>query len=231
MLAILFIGIWAIKFLQDQVVFITMVGASTFYFSSSKQSDGSAEVLKGVKYACSNHAGSIAFGSLIITVLEMLKKASEQKGENKNILVSLIHCCCSCIMELMEAINKNGYAYMAITGDSYCTSAQRGFIIWLTHFIEYQMAQLLAGWLIFTGTLFITAVNTLTFVGIYKAMGGATNLPTYAAAAFFISLFTTGLCLNQFDEAVAGILMSMAIDEELNGDFVFGPVTFHEKMD
>lgn len=227
-----FIGLWILKFLNDQVVFVTMVGASSFYFSSSRDGDGTGEVMRGIKYATWYHSGSIAFGSLIMTIINLLKESSKKRGEGReNCIVLCIRCCCHMLVDLLEALNKNAYAYMAITGDTYCDSAKRGFVLWLCHFIEYQLAMMMASWLVFTGTLFITLLNFAVYIGIYKAMdGGAVAIPQIIIV-LICSLATTSLCLNQFDECIVGIMMSMAIDEELNGDFMFGPKTFHEKID
>jgi hypothetical protein len=46
-----------------------MVSASTYYFSSNASKEGEAEVSLGFKYAYVYHAGSLAFGSLMITIV------------------------------------------------------------------------------------------------------------------------------------------------------------------
>jgi hypothetical protein len=65
--------LWLLKFIDDKVKFITMVSAATYYFSSNSEKNGSAKVCTGFSYAYTKHAGSIAFGSLIMTIITMLR--------------------------------------------------------------------------------------------------------------------------------------------------------------
>lgn len=187
--------------------------------------------MKGIKYAWGVHSGSIAFGSLVMVIINAIKKAARQNEKEGGAAARCMNLCCSCIADFLEQLNKNSYAYMAITGDTYCTSAINGFVLYLRHFIEFEMAQFMASMLVFLGTLFICLINTLIFFGISKAANDDDNDMVYKCAiAFICSLATVSLCLNQFDEAILGIMMSMAVDMELNDDYKFGPPTFHEKM-
>ena len=66
-----------------------MVSASTYYFNSHKDKEGSAEVGVGFKYAAL-HSGSIAIGAFIIAVIRFIRivfmylarKAEQQSGDN-----------------------------------------------------------------------------------------------------------------------------------------------------
>lgn len=69
-------ALWGVFFFSDQSKFISMFGAASYYFSSSPSGKhGSAQIGLGVKYACTNHVGSIATGSgvcMAITVMRMM---------------------------------------------------------------------------------------------------------------------------------------------------------------
>lgn len=71
--AFMFFGlIWLVFFIQDKTGFITMVAASNFYFTSTKDKEGHGCVMTGVKFAYFKHAGSLAFGSLVQTIVWVL---------------------------------------------------------------------------------------------------------------------------------------------------------------
>ena len=53
--------------------FIVMVSGCSYYFDSSKDKEGDADVGMGVKMAWVNHIGSIAFGSFIIALVEFIR--------------------------------------------------------------------------------------------------------------------------------------------------------------
>ena len=50
-----------------------MISASTYYFSSNKEKEGSSEVALAFKYAYMYHMGTLAFGSFIIALVEFVR--------------------------------------------------------------------------------------------------------------------------------------------------------------
>ena len=156
MLLFMCVGIvWLIFFLSDTTSFIAMVSASTYYFSSSEAGEGSASVCMGFRLAYIEHAGTIAFGSLIHTIITIIRFfveaiCDQTERASQNILTKIIVCLAAYLMRCLECciefINRDAYAYCAITGDSYCKSAWNGFILNLKHNARYTFAQLIA-WL------------------------------------------------------------------------------------
>lgn len=61
--------LWFLALQAATVRFIAMVSASTYYFSSNKDVDGSASVGKGFKFAYVHHYGSLCMGSFIIALV------------------------------------------------------------------------------------------------------------------------------------------------------------------
>lgn len=106
-----------------------------------------------MKWAHTTHTGSIAFGSLIHTILNftvvwMLEYAESMRESwnpcNRCIGICL-HLCTKCIEELVEYLNKVSYAYMAITGNNYCSSAYNGFLLNIKHLSKNYITVKLTG--------------------------------------------------------------------------------------
>jgi len=68
-LFMLFGILWILAFIKAKTSFITMMSATTYYFDSTKDRDGNADVGLGFKFAYMYHAGSLAFGSFIIALI------------------------------------------------------------------------------------------------------------------------------------------------------------------
>ena len=64
---------WICQFINAKTKFIAMVSASTYYFNSSKDKEGSSEVSLGFQYAYMYHMGTLAFGSFIIALVEFIR--------------------------------------------------------------------------------------------------------------------------------------------------------------
>jgi len=73
----LFFILWLLTLVDDISKYICMVSASTYYFSSNKEKDGSASVCTGFKFAYFKNIGSLCFGSFIITLIRLLKALLE----------------------------------------------------------------------------------------------------------------------------------------------------------
>ena len=130
---------WILEFMQAKTYFITMVAASSYYFDSHKDREGEADVSIGFKYAYMNHAGSLAFGSFIVALVQFIRavfmtlaeQAERASGENP--AVKAIVCCANCLLKCIEKIcdyiNKSAYAYMAVSGQGFCQSAWNAFLL------------------------------------------------------------------------------------------------------
>ena len=75
--------IWITSYLLDQVSFITMSCAAQYYFSSNSKQEGMANVMQSMYMSNFTHAGSVAMGAGIHTILvvfnilnEVLQKAA-----------------------------------------------------------------------------------------------------------------------------------------------------------
>ena len=138
-----------------------MVSAATFYFDSNPTKDGSASVMTGFKFAYTKNIGSLCFGSLILTIIKVLRAIVETLAESaKNDgdgAAKLIACIAVCLMRCLEGIiehlNTVAYAYMAVAGDSFCASAWNGFLLNLKHLAKFIFAIDIAGMFIFMGIM------------------------------------------------------------------------------
>jgi len=78
----------------------------------------------GVKRALWNYFGSIAFGSLIVAILEAvywtLKIVLDQATKGQNFVIKLVACCIlcciNCIKNTVEWLTEWAYCYIAVTG-------------------------------------------------------------------------------------------------------------------
>jgi len=233
-------GTWINVFLSNSVAYVASVGASSYYFSSNAQKEGSGEIALGFKWASITNMGSLAFGAFLITVIKILRSLAEQaQGNNNNnggaaaIVGCIVLCIISCIEAYVDYIDHLAIAFMSVSGDSFCTSAWNGFLINLKHCVKFYFAQDIGGFFIFMGVIFVTGINTLVFWGLTKignTSGADPLIPIISVGilSFLLTMITLGL----FDDAIRATLMCFAVDMDLNGGSPqYGPPTFHEKLE
>lgn len=236
---------WIVAFIKAKSSFITMVAATTYYFDSNSERDGVADVGLGFKFTYMYHAGSLAFGSFIIALIQFIRvifmylaqQAQKASGDNVavRIIVGCANCCLKCLEKVVDYLNKSAYAYMAVSGDSFCTSAWNGFLLNVKHTLKFGWANFLAGMFIWTGKIAITILNVFSCYMIMKYITkdiGQISSPIIPLAVVGgITYITANIFLSLFDEAVLGLMTCLAVDMDLNNEPKYGPPTFHDALD
>jgi hypothetical protein len=143
-----------------------------------------------------------------------------------------------CLQKVIEYINKAAYAYMAVSGDGFCTSAWNGFLLNLKHSLEFAWARVLAELFILTGKISLVAVNCgflwITMNFITKDMTGKDKVSSIYGPMVVVALITyvaASVFLGLFSNTVLSLMTCLAIDVDLNGEPKFGPPTFHDSLD
>jgi choline transporter-like protein 2/4/5 len=247
LLCFMFFGLlWIVNFLKAQSSFITMVSACTYYFDSNAEKDGSADVGLGIKFAFMFHAGSIAMGSFIIALIQFIRitfailaeQAQNASGDNAavKIMIKVGECCLKCIEKIVDYINTMAYGYIAVSGDSFCSSAWNGFLLNMKFGLEFAWANFIASTFILLGKVGITVLNCFSCYMIMKHIThDLDEITSTAAPLAIVALVTfaaTNIFLSLFDEAVLAMLVCLCVDKELNdGVALKGPPTFHDAFE
>lgn len=242
----MFFGLlWIVNFLKAQSSFITMVATSTYYFDSSPEKDGDADVGLGFRFAFLFHAGSLALGSFIIALVQFIRvvfavlaeQAQNASGDNAavKIMVKIGECCLKCIEKIVDYINTMAYGYMAVAGDSFCSSAWNGFLLNMKFGLEFAWANFIAAAFILLGKIGLTILNTYICFLLMKKNGDLEEVTSPAgplAIVALVSFAAANIFLGLFDEAVLAMLVCLCVDKEINGgEAQHGPPTFHDSFE
>ncbi|XP_033114814.1 choline transporter-like protein 2 [Anneissia japonica] len=161
---------WLLAFVSalDQVC---LAGAfASYYWSFSKPNDIPAfPVIKSFYRAIRYHLGSLAFGSFIIAVIQMIRVVLEYidhklKGyENAFVkfLIKCLKCCFWCLEKFMRFLNKNAYILIAVYGKNFCTSAKNAFFLLLRNIVRVAVINKITDFLLFFGVLTVTTAMSI----------------------------------------------------------------------
>ncbi|XP_028328456.1 choline transporter-like protein 5-A isoform X1 [Gouania willdenowi] len=164
---------WSCSFslaLQD----ITLSGSfSSFYWTHKKPPDvATYALLRSLHTALRFHCGSLAFGALIISVVQLLRillEFMEQKlrGVNNGLsrfLLCCLRCCFVCLEKFIRYVNRNAFIMMAIYGKNFCTSARDAFYLLMRNVLRVAVVDRLTDALLFMAKVLISAgVGSLIF--------------------------------------------------------------------
>lgn len=115
-----FVFLWVSAFISG-VFQVSVAGAiSTWYFSRDVRGyqGPSSPSLSAFGFAITKNFGSIAFGSLVLAVIEFINwalritKQSQKKNKLVVAIICLVQCLFGCIQRLVKFINRFAYIYI-----------------------------------------------------------------------------------------------------------------------
>lgn len=247
LLFMLFGLFWIVNFIQYKTGFITMVAASDYYFKSTPEEEGVADVSWAVRTTYAYHLGSIAFASLIIAIINFIQflfeaaaeKAAAASGENGAVkcIICVGRALLKCLECVADYINQCAFSFSAVSGENFCTGCYNGLLLNLKYGLEFAWSQTLAAGFVKLGKVAIVLLNTFIAYMLMKYVtmdleNEYANVITPLAVVAILSYITVDIFLGQFDEAVQALLTCLCVDRDLNGEdnIKWGPPTFHDGL-
>jgi hypothetical protein len=176
--------IWIATLIHALNEYTIIVSACTWYFSRKDIPDddgipGDSDIWKGFWWSYRYNFGSLCFGSAILTVVSIIKDAIAYIGDLvvgatagnpcTVCLMCCVDCCMDCFDRCVRFLTQNAYIYMALSGDSFCTSAVHAFLVVLKNAAKFSFVNSLAGFFMFMAKFSIAILTTLCCYGILKA--------------------------------------------------------------
>ncbi|XP_032832230.1 choline transporter-like protein 4 [Petromyzon marinus] len=151
----------------------SLAGAfGSYYWTLDKRDLPALPVTRSFMRAVRYHTGSLAFGALIITIIQMIRILLEYldhklKGSQNRFLKFLLcclKCCFWCLEKIMKFINRNAYIMVAIYGKNFCVSAKNAFKLIMRNILRTLVLDKVTDFLLLLGKLLVVGgVGILAF--------------------------------------------------------------------
>lgn len=149
--------------------------AAMWYFSPEPDNRNSnVSMCRAMTWGLWYHCGSIAFGSLIIAIIELIRiifefcdRQYQQLDANsvvRKVVSCCIRCCLACLDCCLKYLTDNAYIQVAISSESFCPAAFKAFFLILRHADRF-MSMAMVDWIMIMlgkGTI-ISASGAATF--------------------------------------------------------------------
>jgi hypothetical protein len=231
---LLFTLFWTSNFIVSVGDLIVAMSVSRWYFSKEKRRIGSSVVLGSTFNTLFYHVGTLAYGSLLIALVQLVRVLLERirraiKKANSKIANSVICCCqcCFCVLEsCLKFINKNAYIQTAIFGTSFCQSARQAFNLIFRNAARVGAVSYVSASILIVGKLFIGAVTTsLSYYALLESDEDdkVNHIAGPLAVIFFISYMVSDMFMGVFTMSIKTILHCFVADEEMfDGEYADG---------
>eukprot|EP00331_Platyophrya_macrostoma_P009145 CAMPEP_0176426544 /NCGR_PEP_ID=MMETSP0127-20121128/12006_1 /TAXON_ID=938130 /ORGANISM="Platyophrya macrostoma, Strain WH" /LENGTH=229 /DNA_ID=CAMNT_0017807833 /DNA_START=437 /DNA_END=1126 /DNA_ORIENTATION=+ len=222
--------------------------ACIWYFAQGRKEPMGNPLFRALCRGTFFHLGSIAFGSLIIALVfivrviiqychEKLKEVGEKTGTNKvqDVAFKCINCCIECFERFIRFITRHAYIQIAMTGKSFCASAQEAFFLALRNGVRFAAVESIGSFFIFFGEFCITLVAMiLSYVAVLKIHAFSANL--FSGVLPIIIVGCIGYLISStfmviYGIAADAIIHCFCMDEEIHTSSRYAPPLLREFID
>ncbi|XP_035270201.1 choline transporter-like protein 5-B isoform X2 [Anguilla anguilla] len=152
----------------------TLAGAfASYYWALKKPADIPAfplfsSFVRAIRY----HTGSLALGSLILAVVQLMRvileyldhKLKGAKNSFARFLLCCLKCCFWCLEHFIKFMNRNAYIMIAIYGKNFCASAREAFGLLMRNVVRVAVLNKVTDFLLFLGKVLVAgSVGVLAF--------------------------------------------------------------------
>jgi len=171
---------WGLCFVSALGEMVLAGAFASWYWALDKSKDVpalavTASLGRSVRY----HLGTLAFGSLIIAILKMIRvmlqyiedKIKEKGLDNiiSKIVLCLCKCCFWCLEKFMKFLNRNAFIITASYGYNFCRSAKEAFGLILRNIARVAVLDKVTDFLLFLGK--VTVVSAVGVASFYVFSG------------------------------------------------------------
>lgn len=222
--------LWIITFLIACNEFVVIVSAITWYYSDKTEEDddgipGDSDVSTGFKWTFRYHMGSLAFGSFILALVWIIRAIFEYIGEKMidaapgngctKCLVACIHCCLDCFDRFLRYLTRNAYIYMALSGESFCSSALNAFVLILKNHAKFAFVDGIADVFMFLAKFFIASATAALSWLLLNAMTECQDVFFPLFVIFLLAYLIGSTFIAVFDISANTILQCYLLDKEI----------------
>uniref|UniRef100_A0AAR2JP55 Choline transporter-like protein n=1 Tax=Pygocentrus nattereri TaxID=42514 RepID=A0AAR2JP55_PYGNA len=146
---------------------------ASYYWAFHKPADIPAcPLVSSFMRALRYHVGSLAFGALILTIIQVVRiileyidhKCRAAQNPCGRFLMCCLKCCFWCLEKFIKFLNRNAYIMIAIYGKNFCVSAKNAFLLLMRNILRVVVLDKVTDLLLFFGKLLVVGgIGVLAF--------------------------------------------------------------------
>ena len=159
------LALWAINFTMALGEMTLAGGFASWYWAWKKPQDVPIfPITNALWRSLRYHIGTLAFGSLIITIIQLMRicleyidrKLKDAQNPVAKAIICCLRCCLWCLEKCMKAINKNAYIVTAIYGYHFCKSAFEALNLLIRNALRTAVISGVTFFVLFLGKVVVT---------------------------------------------------------------------------
>lgn len=198
---------------------------ATWYWCRDKSKIPLFTVGNAVYRTLRYHAGSIAFGAMLVAIIQTIqfimmqvqRRLKEANNKIAQLILATLQCIFCCLEKLLHLLNKNAYIEIAVYGYSYCEASRNAFQLIMRNSLRLLAIDGIGSFILFAGKLAIT--SGVTILGAYLLRRENQLVTMYAVPLIiiFVAAWVISTCFVAVtDMAIDTIFICFCEDCEHN---------------
>ncbi|KAH3758480.1 solute carrier family 44 protein member 2 [Pelomyxa schiedti] len=201
----------------------TVAGAISFwYWCVEKEDFPRFPITRSFKNVVVYHLGSMAFGSLILAIIQFLRillKQFEDKMRRFNTqatkcLMRCLHCLLWVMERIVKFLNRNAYIMIAMKSQNFCRAASRAFILITSNILRVGVVSGISSFLLFVMNILVVGITTTAAAYAMYRMPDLHYWVIPVVIVGVLSYLVSSAFTTTYKVAVDTILLSFCEDSE-----------------
>ena len=234
--------LWTMAFLNGAAFMTIAFVTESYYFSHPEdKSVPCCGVLRGAWKTLRYHLGTVAFGSLILAVVQFIQllaawfqsKAEASQNDAMKWLGRCIQCALQCLNRLVNYLNRNAYIMCVIESQGFCAACCSAVDLLLECLTEVATANFLAEWVFIFSKLSITGgavAFTYWLLGSTHFGEGVDHVLVYTIIIGILSYLLASVFFHVYDCVQDTILLCYCYDKQHNNGTPDKPYYFSKEL-
>ncbi|XP_060870832.1 choline transporter-like protein 1 [Metopolophium dirhodum] len=215
--------VWVIEFIIGCQHMIIAGSVATWFFTRNKD-NVSSPISTSISYLFNYHMGSVALGSFIIAVLQIIRAIlnfidetlKDSKNEVAKSLYKIFQCLFSCIQQFIQYLTRNAYIEIAIYGDNFCRSGQQAFKMITSNVLRVAAINSVGDFVLFLGKVLVVTSTVLLGFKMLETKPGVLHLWVPLTVAGIFAYFVAHCFISVYEMVIDTIFMCFCEDCNLN---------------
>ncbi|KAJ1456760.1 plasma-membrane choline transporter-domain-containing protein, partial [Pelagophyceae sp. CCMP2097] len=226
-LYMVFAFFWTVEFIASLGQLLIAVAVVQWYFNREKRKailcTPCGFLALGCRVFCL-HAGTAAFGSLVIAVVRTIRaivayvqRMSISKNKIAQVVLAVVQCCLACVEKCLRFLNKIAYVQTAIHGVGLCAAGKKAFDMLAKNGLRVATVSVVSTFVLTLGKVAVCASAALLFY-LYAEQQLSDDLYSLVLPTALVGVMafaTAGAFNDVFDMVIISVLQCFATDEEL----------------
>lgn len=230
-----FAFIWNATFIYYFGVFVIACTCAIWYFNEGKDSPNYFQrpILTSIWWGFRYHLGSLALGSLILSVIWIIRlilayvmhfsEELKKKGVESSLITLIVKCLAcyvACFQRFIQYLSTLGFVQVAVSGKNFCSSCFTAFSLLAQNPMKFGSVHFLGSSFVFIGKTFVSAFcGVIGYIMITQDAALSDKLYSKIVPVFiFIVLgyFLAAMFFSVYGIAADTIVLSFFLDREIS---------------